>query len=499
MHKEIEVNIRTLPLVADDFYRLAHNFHRERNFVFLDSRLAQSRFSRCSYLSFEPFAVARVLGLSTSVEWRAGQVDVLRGNAFDSLRRLLGPFQADPNRLPPKAREYFIGGAAGYLSYQLRHQVEDLPSRAVDDMGIPHAVVGLFNFSVILNQRENQVLLAHFHPGVECAYPDVHTLEAALLKAAKQNIEPVEAGRLVEPAGCCVASLSRMSYLDAVRRIKEYILAGDIYQANFSQRFSVRLAEHSPWRLYCNLMRLNPAPFAAYLDFNDLQVLSSSPERFLQVDGRRVETRPIKGTIRRGSCPEEDRELRAWLYKSEKNRAELAMIVDLMRNDIGRVCEFGSVRVLAFPEIETYSSVHHLVSTVEGWLKEGKDIFDLLQATFPGGSITGAPKIRSMEIIDELEPVERGVYTGCIGYIGVNGLTDLNIAIRTIVLANRMAYLNAGGGIVMDSDPEDEYAESLLKARNLLLAIGAGKPTSVEINHDHLAEWRVGRRGPNQD
>ena len=487
MKQEIDVSIRQLPLTAQDFYRLAQTFHTHGNFVFLDSRMTESRFGRYSYLSFEPFAVARVLGSTTSIEWWPGQREVRNGNAFAILRDVFKPYTANPKRLSPVAKECFVGGGVGYLGYQLRHQVEELPSHAVDDLGIPHAVLGLYNFAIILNHRKQQVLLAHFNPGTQCAYPDMPPLEAMLCDAAKNSIEPGEEPRHPKQTGPCAASLSRASYLDAVRRIKEYILAGDIYQANLTQRFSLGLGGRTPWSLYCNLLRINPAPFAAYMDFGDVQVLSSSPERFLSVEGRRVETRPIKGTIRRGVSPEEDRQMREWLSNSEKNRAELAMIIDLMRNDISRACTFGSVRVLAFPEIETYSSLHHLVSTVEGWLEDDKDIFDLLMATFPGGSITGAPKIRAMEIIDELEPVERGVYTGSIGYIGVNGLSDLNIAIRTIVVANGMAHLNAGGGIVMDSDPEDEYAESLLKARNLFLAMGIGQG-DIDLRADQEAE-----------
>lgn len=479
MTKKIDVRVHELPLSDQGFLSAASILNTERNFVFLDSRMTDSKFSRCSYLAFEPFAVARVRGAITSVDWWSGRHETRRGNAFEILRDLHRPYLADPSQLPPEAREYFIGGGLGYLGYQLRHQVEDLPAHAVDDMGIPHAVIGLFNFAVILDHRRAQVFLAHFDPETECAYPMMEALEAEVLDAARRGVDRVDEQPRLHVERHCVASLSHERYLDGVRRIREYILSGDIYQANLTQRFSVNLSGQSPWELYSNLMRLNPAPFAAYLDFGDVKVMSSSPERFFSVNGRRVETRPIKGTIRRGATPEEDSDLREWLRNSEKNRAELAMIVDLMRNDIGRVCESGSVHVLAFPEIETYSSVHHLVSTVEGRLKEGNDVFDVLLATFPGGSITGAPKIRSMEVIDELEPVERGVYTGSIGYVGVNLLSDLNIAIRTIVVTKGVAYLNAGGGIVMDSDPEEEYAESLLKARNLLRALGIEEGVNV--------------------
>lgn len=206
-------------------------------------------------------------------------------------------------------------------------------------------------------------------------------------------------------------------------------------------------------------------------------MVSSSPERFLSLNGRRVEARPIKGTIRRGTTPEEDEHNRTELFRSTKNRAELAMIVDLLRNDIGRVCMPGSVSVGSFPELESYASVHHLVTTITGDLEEGRTTVDLLKATFPGGSITGAPKIRAMEIIDELESVARGVYTGSIGYIGFDGRLDLNIAIRTAIVKDRRVYIHAGGGIVADSDEFDEYEEFLLKASKLLQAVGANIPS----------------------
>jgi len=247
-----------------------------------------------------------------------------------------------------------------------------------------------------------------------------------------------------------------------------------------TQRFETRCKEINPWELYKRLMDINPSPFACFLNFPGVKVVSSSPERFLLVNRRYIETRPIKGTIKRGLTREEDEKNKDYLLHDEKNRAELAMIVDLMRNDIGRVCKTGSINVKSFPELETYSSVHHLVSTITGELEEDKNIMDVLKATFPGGSITGAPKIRAMEIIDELEPVERGIYTGSIGYLGFNGCMDLNIAIRTITITGDKAHIQAGGGIVADSVEEDEYDESLIKAQKLFKAFI--KSGSVESN-----------------
>ena len=272
------------------------------------------------------------------------------------------------------------------------------------------------------------------------------------------------------------SSFTRAAYLDAVARVREYILAGDIFQANLSQRFEAPLGE-PPWAFYRRLRARNPAPFAAYLDFPEATVLSASPERFLRVDaGGRVETRPIKGTRPRGLGPEHDAALGRALTESEKDRAENLMIVDLMRNDLSRACAPGTVRVPELFSLERYATVHHLVSTVVGDLAPGADAFDLVRATFPGGSITGAPKVRAMEIIAELEPSARGVYCGSVGYWSVTGETDTSIAIRTAVARRGRLYFNAGGGIVADSDPEQEYRETLDKARGMVAALRTDGP-----------------------
>jgi para-aminobenzoate synthetase component 1 len=250
--------------------------------------------------------------------------------------------------------------------------------------------------------------------------------------------------------------------------VREYIIAGDIFQANLSQRFEAPLTE-SPWLLYQRLRGINPAPFAAFLEFGDVTVASASPERFLRLDtARQVEARPIKGTRPRGVYPAHDAALGRALQESAKDRAENLMIVDLMRNDLSRVSLPGSVRVPELFALERYATVHHLVSTVVGELAPGADALDLLQATFPGGSITGAPKVRAMEIIAELEPSERGVYCGSIGYFSVTGDLDTSIAIRTAVALGDRVYFSAGGGIIADSDPEQEYRETLDKARGLI-------------------------------
>jgi aminodeoxychorismate synthase component I len=270
-----------------------------------------------------------------------------------------------------------------------------------------------------------------------------------------------------------------------VRRAIAYIRAGDIFQVNLSQRFCAPWP-WDPWLLYRRLRRANPAPFAAFLDGGRWAVVSASPERFLQVDPRtrRVETRPIKGTRPRGRTPEEDARYAEMLLQSEKDLAELVMIVDLARNDLGRVCAYGTVSVPELRRLEAYPTVWHTVAVVEGRLRPGVGPAELLRATFPGGSITGAPKVRAMEIIEELEPVRRGVYTGAIGWLGWDGALDLSIAIRTFVVTGGEAYFHAGGGIVADSDPAAEYEETLAKALGLVRALGEG----VEIPAVRVAQ-----------
>ena len=267
------------------------------------------------------------------------------------------------------------------------------------------------------------------------------------------------------------SNFSRADYEAAVRRVVEYIHAGDCFQVNLSQRLLAPLREH-PLELYGRLRELNPAPFAAYFDLGDFQILSASPERFLRVhpDGE-VETRPIKGTRPRGKTPAEDAALVRDLANSPKDRAENVMIVDLLRNDIGKVCEYGSVRVPRVCEVETFRFVHHLVSEVRGKLKPGLGSLDLLAAAFPGGSVTGAPKVRAMEIIAELEPTARGPYCGCLGWVGFDGAMDTNILIRTFTAGRGWVQFPVGGGIVADSDPAREYEETLHKAAGLLRAL----------------------------
>ena len=444
---------RVSPAVAfDAFCGLPYPF-------FLDSGLADARLGRFSFLGAEPSLVVSAKGRSVRL-WENGFERQLTGSPFHVLRSLLERHRVGASEAPVP----FIGGFVGYLAYDLCHFVERLPRTAADDTAFPDMHFALYDSLAAYDHAAGRwygVSLVGEEP--------IERIEALLASAAPDE---ACAGRPAS-TGPLSANFTRDAYLAAVRRAKDYIAAGDIFQVNLSQRFETAVSV-PPAELYRRLRQANPAPFAAYLglDAEGAAVLSSSPERFLKVTGRHVETRPIKGTRPRGRTADEDRRLAAELLASPKDSAELTMIVDLERNDLGRVCDYGSVAVTEHKAVEPYASVFHLVSTVEGRLHEGRDLVDLLKATFPGGSITGAPKIRAMEIIDELEPTQRSVYTGSIGYIGLDGTMDLNIAIRTILVRGERAFFQVGGGIVADSDPAAEYQETLDKGRRLFAALG---------------------------
>src|SRR5208282_2208648 len=315
----------------------------------------------------------------------------------------------------------------GYFGYGLRRFVETLPNRNSNDLNTPDLVLNFYDSVIIFDHKQKQCMISMI-PGLRMKSdgPDFEQTLANIQDNGNSSDPEQEDAQLRSP-------FSKDSYVGAVRKIKDYISAGDIFQVNLSQRFETVL-KIEPLQLYARLRRINPAPFSAYLDLGEFQIVSSSPERFLKIREGTVETRPIKGTRRRGRDSKEDVCLANALVASEKDQAENLMIVDLLRNDLGKVCEFGSVEVRALCELETYPSLFHLVSTVTGKIKSGVQCIDVLKACFPGGSVTGAPKIRAIEIIDELEPKSRGVYTGSIGYIGFNGNMDTNIVIRTIIV-----------------------------------------------------------------
>lgn len=423
--------------------------------VFLDSGQPHIGQGRYDILAADPTRTLTTHGPLTEIRTAAG-VEVSAENPYALLRRHLGAVEASVPELP------FRGGALGYFAYDLGRRFEKIPVRAAVSDDVPDMAVGIYDWALVvdhLRRRSRLVALGRDPRTADrwtqlCEYFDPTRTVSRVARPFRVREMPV-------------SNLPIERYADAFHRIKQYIRAGDCYQVNLAQRFSAKV-EGSLWEAYRVLRSLNPAPFSAFLNTPSCQILSSSPERFLRVESGRVETKPIKGTRPRAQDGRMDLEQVRDLHTSVKDRAENLMIVDLMRNDLSKVCEFGSVAVPKLFDVETYASVHHLVSTVTGKLRGDRDALALLQACFPGGSITGAPKLRAMEIIEELEPHRRGVYCGAIGYVGVDGAMDTNIAIRTLVHAGGNLRFWAGGGIVHDSELEAEYQETLDKAAPML-------------------------------
>ncbi|RCK43070.1 aminodeoxychorismate synthase component I [Thalassospira profundimaris] len=398
------------------------------------------------------------------------------GNPFEVLGDLLSRYpQRRRTDLPP-----FQGGAVGYFGYELAHQTETLPRVAEDWLAMPDMAVGIYDLVIAFDQNDRKMWLIstgmpeRFGKAREQRATDRMNLLRKYLRLARPLLEVPSAPHSpsIQPWR---SNFGRSEFEIEVQKVIDYIFGGDIFQANLSQ--SIR-AEYSrdavPDRfgLYRRLRDISSAPFGAFLNFGEFAVLSNSPERFLKVSDGQVETRPIKGTRPRGETPLSDAELAQELMLSPKDRAENIMIVDLLRNDLSKVCKPHSVNTPAICALESYANVHHLVSTVTGELRDGKTAVDLLKASFPGGSITGAPKIRAMEIITELEKTTRGAYCGAIGFIGFDGSMDTNIAIRSLcVNGGRMAF-NVGGGIVADSNPALEYEETLVKATKMFELFG---------------------------
>ena len=439
---------------------------------FLDSALKDKKLGRFSFLGCEPFLIFKSKGDSISLEWQDGRRESFKANPFCALKDIFKRYRCEnPDKNLP-----FTSGGVGYFSYDLKNFVEEIPDISEDDLDLPDCIMGFYDVVIIYDNFKNAGYIASSglpYSGRKATSHRDNRLEEFKERIghsdrrAKNNIFHNGSTGLT-------SNFSRAGYIKAIKKAKEYIKNGDIYQVNLSQRFEADLAG-LPWQFYSKLRTVSPAPFASYLGFGDMAILSSSPERFLLKRGSYIETRPIKGTRPRGADKVHDMHLERELKRSVKDNAEHIMIVDLERNDIGRICEYGTVNLAESAAIERYANVFHLVSTVSGRLREGIDAIDCLLATFPGGSITGAPKIRSMEIIEELEPIKRSLYTGAIGYISFDGNMDTSIVIRTLITKGDKAYFSVGGVIVADSDPESEYQETLDKAQGLMLTIGACK------------------------
>ncbi len=445
--------------------------------AWLDANVDAEKLGRFSFLAADPFLKITVNGLNITEEnCLNGEKKELQSLFFPYLDQLQKKFfRAKKSNFLP-----FEGGLIGYLGYELGHQVEDFTQTTVNDLKMPDAFFGAYDTLIAIDHKTDKTwILASGLPEkadseasrsrARQRLQELRTVVAAARKDPNQSSKP--AG-LIQHSEYKTANsgddplqsnFSYAEYKTSVNRILEYIAAGDIYQVNLSQRFVTPFTRDSR-EFYLHFRNLSPAPFGAYIETGKHAIMSNSPERYLLIQDNYIETRPIKGTRPRGKTTEEDKKLGLELLKSTKDQAEHIMIVDLERNDLGRVADYGSVHVPEMQILESYANVHHMVSTVAGKIRPGMSSSDCLRNSFPGGSITGAPKLRSMEIIDELEPSCRGVYTGSIGYFDFSGDLDFNIAIRTAIACEDHLYFQVGGGIVADSDPDDEYQETHTKA-----------------------------------
>jgi para-aminobenzoate synthetase len=447
---------------------------------FLDSGEQYLNLGRYSYMGANPFLQVSAYADKTVLsgpENSHEKIHYAKKNSLQVLDALHTKY-----RVKAAAPFPFSGGAVGFFSYDLKDELESgLPLLSQDDLFLPYWRLAWYDGIVIYDHQEKVYWLTAcgIKENGECssdlANERLNKLEEILTSYNRQNSTTIAAKDIsssytktykIKP------DIKKTQYIEDLKHVQDYIFAGDIYQANLTQRFSLDWKGDS-WKLYQRLHELNPAPFAAFLPYPDFQILCSSPERFIRIqrDGS-IETRPIKGTRPRGSSSIEDQALALELRSSSKDNAELTMIIDLERNDLGRICKIGTIKVPALIELEKYPTVWHLVSTITGQLKNNLLPSEILRAVFPGGSITGVPKIRAMEIIEELEHYQRGIYTGSIGYLGFDGAWDLNIVIRTILLKDGKAYLHAGGGIVADSQPEQEYIETIVKGQALFTVLG---------------------------
>jgi para-aminobenzoate synthetase component 1 len=458
------------------------------NLLFLDSADRSTERGRYSYVAADPIAL---ISMRADLFTPSEPIDAFMGDIawptgkYDSIGLMAEQIthaKLEAERwIPP-----FQGGLAGLFGYGFCHEVEQIPDPHVDEFGLPIAEVGVFDWVVSFDHKLGKAWIVS--TGHSCErLPPSKRIQKAETRLGNVKKDLTEKGNTPHAANSIsdaspayqhdvsrypdvTSNFSRDQYLAAVQKTIDYVHAGDCFQVNLSQRLLAPLREH-PLELYGRLRQRNPAPYGCYFDLGDFQILSASPEQFLKVSNGEVVTRPIKGTRPRGKTPVEDARIVRELQANPKDRAENVMIVDLLRNDLGRVCEYGSIHVPKVCEVETFAHVHHLVSEVRGKLRPDKTPFDLLRASFPGGSVTGAPKVRAMEIIAELEPTARGPYCGSIGFVGFDGSMDSNILIRTFTAGRGWVQFPVGGGIVADSNPETEYEETLHKAKGLLDAL----------------------------
>lgn len=433
----------------------------------LESVEGGERIGRFSFLGASPLLSIVSRGTDVTIR-RHGRAETLTGDVLEITREILRTYRAVPDPTLPR----FAGGAVGYFGYDLVRRWERLPARPPDELGLPECYLVVADTVVIFDHvRHTMKIVANVVVDDDggAAYRQAVDKVEAIYERLRAPLPPGNGAGVVHPVydtGMPVAQ-----FLDAVGRAKEYIHAGDAFQVVLSRRFAADVPGVDSLEIYRALRSINPSPYMFFLDFEGVKIIGASPELLVRLEGRTVETRPLAGTRPRGATEQEDLAFEASLLADEKERAEHVMLVDLGRNDVGRVCDYGTVHVPELMGVERFSHVMHIVSAVRGRLRDGLDAIDVLRACFPAGTLTGAPKVRAMEIIDELEPVSRGPYAGAVGYLGFSGNMDTAITIRTIVVAGERAYLQAGAGIVADSVPEREYVETVNKAKALVRAI----------------------------
>jgi para-aminobenzoate synthetase component I len=458
------VQRRRTPLAKKIYYQQKNWFNQYKQLskhepyhVLLES----GRGGKYSIMGLQPFAVLKgknhELTITTINNKRQ---EIVKGDPLENMKK----WMLNYTTLQDPSYPDFHGGAIGFVSYDYARYIETLPEQSEDDLDTPDIYFMVFNDVVVYDHEEEALwLITHYDQLKDVAEARLNALES-LWTTEQDDLNNLSFDENGDTNN--LVSFNEQEFHDAVIKIKEYIADGDIFQVNLSVRQSQKLESH-PIKIYENLRRINPSPYMSYVHMPEFQLVSGSPELLVKKKGNEVSTRPIAGTRSRGNNEEEDIALANELVENEKERAEHVMLVDLERNDLGRVCKFGTVEVNEFMVIEKYSHVMHIVSNVRGELSDEKDAYDVLRATFPGGTITGAPKVRTMEIIEELEPVRRGVYTGSIGWISFSGEMEMNITIRTLIAKDGIAHVQAGAGIVIDSNPKHEYKESLKKAKAL--------------------------------
>ncbi|WP_144406961.1 anthranilate synthase component I [Paenibacillus sp. IHBB 10380] len=482
--------------------RIFQRYAQRDHAFLLESVEGGSQWARYSFIGTDPFLMISGKKGKIILE-KNGEQEIMKGKPVEELKALLRMYRSPKlDDMPP-----FTGGAIGFFGYDLLQYYEKLPAHAVDDLHMDDIRFMFCDSIIVFDHVKQQILLVgnvHIKEGdtdsdIQASYEIVSRklediAEQLQEQGPRENVNSRSIPLDVE-LGDIKSNMTKEQYIANVEQAKEYIRSGDIFQVVLSQRFHIE-TEVSPLHVYRVLRTLNPSPYMYYLKMNEEIIVGTSPEALVKVDGDRAETRPIAGTRPRGENEQEDRELSEELMADEKERAEHLMLVDLGRNDLGRVSQFGSVKCDSFMEIERYSHVMHLVSNVSGRLREDKDFFDAFLSCLPAGTVSGAPKLRAMEIIAELEKEARGAYAGAIGYLGFTGNMDSCITIRTLIFRKGKAYVQAGAGIVWDSVPEKEYEETVNKAKALLKAIRTAEamfPSVMEetgsINQDYLYEY----------